>query len=181
MEFFLKNDIIGLRSLCVEDVNYNYSHWLNDYEICRYNSHCRFPVEKESLIDYVEKVKSSNNVLVLAVIDIENNTHIGNISLQNINYIDRNAEIAYIMGEKSYWGKGFATQASELIIKHGFEQLNLERIYCGTSDENIRMINLAKKLGFVQEGIRRRAFYKNGDYHDIIEFGLLKSEFRKDD
>ena len=40
-------------------------------------------------------------------------------------------------------------------MKHGFEQLNLHRIYCGTSVKNIAMQKLAAALGFVQEGIRR--------------------------
>ena len=55
--------------------------------------------------------------------------------------------------------------------------MNLERIYLGTLDENKRMIKLAERLGFVREGIRRRSLFKNGKYHDIVEFGLLKIEY----
>jgi RimJ/RimL family protein N-acetyltransferase len=110
---------------------------------------------------------------------MESLRHIGNVSLQNINYIDRNAEIAYIIGEKEYWGKGFAREATELMLKHAFCSLNLERIYCGTSEKNFRMQGLAKRMHFIEEGIRRKAIYNNGQYENIIEYGILREEYFK--
>lgn len=175
-DFFLEGKYVGLRELHMLDVEGKYSSWLNDRNVCKYNSHGRFPVSKEQLREYVSNLKNGNANLVMAIINLEDGKHIGNISLQNINYIDRSAEIAYLIGEREYWGKGRAREASELLIRHGFQKLNLERIYCGTSDDNERMQHLADRLGFVQEGRRRRAIYNNGEYHDIIEYGLLKSE-----
>jgi RimJ/RimL family protein N-acetyltransferase len=111
--------------------------------------------------------------LVLAVIDTNTEKHIGNISLQNINWIDRNAEIAFLLGEKDFWGKGVMLEAGQLLINHGFESLNLHKIYCGTSSDNSGMQKLAEKLKMEKEGIRKEALFKNGVYHDIIEFGIL--------
>lgn len=177
MNYFLIGKNVGLRKLLVQDINGSYKEWLNDSEVCKYNSHGRFPVSPEQLQEYIEANSLGNSNLILAIIDLSTEKHIGNISLQNINYIDRNAEIAYLLGDKEYWGKGRARESSELLIYHGFFQLNLERIYCGTSEENKPMICLAERLGFMQEGIRRNAIYNNGTYHNIIEYGLLKSEY----
>ena len=65
-----------------------------------------------------------------------------------------------------------------LFRSHGFTELNLHRIYLGTSDSNIGMQKLALKLGFTQEGCRTEALYKDGNYHDIWEYGLLWGQYK---
>lgn len=174
---FLTTKRIYLRALVEDDLRGNYIKWFNDAEVCRYNSHHFFPYSQEHGRKYIQDVDSSQDNLVLAIVTKKNNVHIGNISLLKINYIDRSAEYAILVGEKSFWGKGYAKEASDLIVKHGFVELNLNRIYCGTSEDNVGMIKLAKALGMKNEGVRRRAIYKNGSYHNIIEFGLLRSEY----
>lgn len=172
-DIFLKGENIHLRILTEADVYGNYSQWLNDQEITKFNSHGRFPLTVDALLNYVKVSGVSKTDLVLAIVDTETSAHIGNISLQNINWIDRNAEIAFLLGDKSYWGKGVMSQAGALIIDHGFKILNLHRIHCGTSSENLGMQKLAKKLGMHQEGVRKEALFKNGKYVDIIEYGIL--------
>ncbi len=174
-ELFLKSDNYSLRPLTEKDIEGNYRHWLNDPEINLYNSHGRFPQTEETLKNYVKSVIVSNAFLVLAVIENKTNLHIGNISLQAINWIDRNAEIAFLLGEKLFWGKGVMFECGKLLIDHGFSTLNLHRIYCGTSIENIGMQKLALKLGMQKEGLRKEAIYKNGKYIDIIEYGIIKN------
>ena len=172
-DIFLDGTQVHLRVLTEQDVQGNYSSWLNDPEITLYNSHGRFPMTADKLLGYVTAAKLSDHDLVLAVVDKVTSAHIGNISLQNINWIDRNAELAFLLGDKSYWGKGVMFEAGALLINHGFKLLNLHRIYCGTSAENLGMQKLAIKLGMEKEGIRKQAIFKNGKYVDIIEYGIL--------
>ena len=103
--------------------------------------------------------------------------HIGNISLQNINLLSRNAELAILLGDKNYWGKGYSKEASKILVNHGFTELNLHRIYCGTSADNLAMQNIAGYLGMQQEGRRLEALYKSGKYVDIVEYGVLQRDF----
>lgn len=175
--FFYQTERLGLRYIGELDCDGNYESWFNDIEVCKYNSHHKFPKSKQEIKDYIREVNHSNNFLVLAIIDKKNNKHIGNISLQEINYIDRNAELAFIIGEKEYWKKGYATEAAKLIIKHAFIELNLHRLYLGTADNNLGMLKLAEKLGFKREGLRKEALFKNGTYHDIIEYGIIKGDY----
>jgi ribosomal-protein-alanine N-acetyltransferase len=170
---FLIGKTIVLRALCEKDIEGNYSRWLNDPEITHYNSHGRFPMTTEKLRDFVKSANASNSSLVLAVCDKNSSIHIGNISLQAISWVDRSAEISFLLGEKSYWGKGVMYEAAKLIIQHGFDSLNLHRIHCGTSSDNIGMQKLAEKLGMQQEGIRKEAMFKNGKYYNIIEYGII--------
>jgi ribosomal-protein-alanine N-acetyltransferase len=172
-DIFLQGNSIYLRALNEQDILGNYSVWFNDTEITKYNSHGRFPMTAEKLLNFVQMSKQSNTSLVMAVVCRENDIHIGNISLQSINWIDRNAEIAFLLGEKTYWGKGVMLEAGKLIIEHGFQSLNLHRIYCGTSSQNVGMQKLAEKLEMIKEGIRKEALFNNGIYNDIIEYGIL--------
>lgn len=173
---FIEGETIYLRPLQVQDLEGNYSDWLNNPKINELNSHCRFVKSKNELIQYVESVSNSKHDLVLAVIFKKNNLHVGNISLQQINWINRSAEIAFILGEIDYWGKGIMFEAGKLLINHAFKKLNLHRVHCGTSINNLGMIRLAKKLGMKQEGIRIEALFNNKKYFDIIEFGILNKK-----
>lgn len=174
---FLKGDRIYLRQLEESDVNENYYIWLNNKEICKGNSHARFPMSKESISQYVKELNDAREKLVLAVIEIKTDKQIGNISIQSIDYINRTGEFAILLGEKSAWGKGYGEEIGKLIIAHVFNNLDLRRIYCGTFSTNIGMQKLAIKLNFRQEGLRRKAIYKEGQYLDILEYGLLREEF----
>lgn len=174
--YIIKTKRLGLRSLLLKDIEGPYQDWLNNPVVCEFNSHCRFPQTPQDLHNYIVGLEGKNDNIVLALIDLEKHIHIGNISLQNIDLIDRNAEMAFLMGETDYWGKGYAFEAASAIIDHAFKQLNLHRIYLGTADNNLRMQKLAIKLGFHEEGRRREALYKNGIYHDIIEYGIVRED-----
>ena len=72
---------------------------------------------------------------------------------------------------------GYGKEASVFILHHGFVRMNLERIYCGTSEDNMSMKNLFKYMLMAKEGIRRKAIFVNDQYRDIYDYGLLKSEY----
>jgi [ribosomal protein S5]-alanine N-acetyltransferase len=172
---YTRNEI-GVKGLGEEELAGNYPNWFTDADVCQFNRHGVFPKSKENIAKFVRSLDGDMNRLVWAVYRCSDQLHVGNISLQNISYIDRSAEIAFIFGEKSCWGKGFAFDAATLLLDHAWHKLNLRRIACGTASTNIAMQRLALKLNMIQEGIRRQALYLNGQYVDILEFGLLKSD-----
>lgn len=173
---FLVGERILLRALTEEDCLGSYPGWFNDPEVCRYNSHCVFPYSKEDALRYVRRITGSTTDLVLAIIQRSDNRHMGNVSLQQIDGVNRTAEFAILIGEKDCWGKGYSKEAGRLILDHGFRMLNLNRIYCGTPLDNIPMKRLALSLGMRQEGIRRQVLFKEGRALDMVEFGVLKEE-----
>lgn len=174
---FLLGTNLYLRGLEREDLDGDYFQWFNDQDVCAGNSHGYFPNNRPSAEAFLTNIWSSMSALVLAIVTQSGNKHIGNISLQSIDWISRSAEFAIILGEKDFWGKGLGTEAAELIVNHGFNQLNLERIYCGTFADNLGMQKLAIHLGMAQEGRRRSAIFKNGSYQDVIEYGVLRNEY----
>jgi RimJ/RimL family protein N-acetyltransferase len=174
---FLIGETVYLRLIQEEDVTEAYRSWFNDPEVCQFNEHHRFPMDRARMQEYFEVVIKPRNDLVLAICDKQIDAHIGNISLQSIDRTSRHAEYAIVIGNKNFWGKGIAKEASKLIIKHGFSELNLHRIYCGTSSANVGMQKVATSLGFKQEGVSREALWKDREYQDIIQYGLLASEY----
>lgn len=175
--YFLEGPRIGLRPLTRSDCMGNYGDWLNDDMVCKCNGHHRYPCSVKSLEEYVDMIDSTPSMLVLAIEEKNTKIHIGNISLQGIDSVSQCGEFAIIIGEQNFWNQGVAKEAGALLIAHGFQEINLNRIYLGTLDCNQGMHRLALALGFTQEGIRRQALYKHGEFHDIIEYGLLKSEW----
>lgn len=174
---FLTGERIYLRGLLESDLDGHYVSWLNDAEVCQYNSHHQFPYSRQSAADYIKSMDGNRSALVLAICLIQGDLHIGNISLQAMNPVSRQAEFAILMGDKRHWGQGYSKEAAYLICKHGFEALNLNRIHCGTSEENVPMQRLAGFMGMKEEGRRRQAHYKNGQYVDLLEYGVLRCEF----
>jgi RimJ/RimL family protein N-acetyltransferase len=174
---FLIGKNIYLRPLNERDADSNYPSWLNDKEVCSGNSHHLFPNTKKSTIEYISAVSNSRDCIVLAIITHDGNQHVGNIALQSINFVYRSAEFAILIGERSAWGKGYGEEALSLIIDHGFNTLNLHRIYCGTFENNHGMQKLAVKLQMTAVGRQRQAAFKNGEYLDVLQYDLLKSEF----
>lgn len=174
---FLEGKRILLRPITKADLTPTYLQWLNDEEVTKFNSHATFPNTQEKMEAYYNSLQDNNKNVVLAIIEKATKKHIGNVSLQQINWVSKNAEFAILLGDKEFWGKGIGEEAATLIINYGFKRLNLHRIYCGTIQGNEGMKKLAKKLRMTEEGLRRQAIFKDGAYLDIIEYGILANEY----
>jgi RimJ/RimL family protein N-acetyltransferase len=171
------------------DYDSNYQNWFNDPEVTKYNSHGLFPYTDEQKEEFFKNIDINTNLqlpntIVWAITSFYpssfiNKTgsktyHIGNITLQNINWINRSAEFAIVIGEKEYWGKGLGYEAAKILFNHGFNKLNLNRIWTGTAETNISMNKLALKLGMRKEGEFKEGMYLEGEYVDINCYGILK-------
>lgn len=181
-----RTDRLYLRPFNETDIKEPYLSWFHDQEVTKYNSHGLFPYTKQQARAFFEKLDSSND-LIWAVFILPKSIkaaknpmkHIGNISLQNINWINRSAEFACVFGAKEHWGKGYATEAAQIIFLHGFNKLNLHRIWTGTAETNIGMQNVAKKLGMNKEGQFKDAMFLEGEWTDIVEYGITEDDFFK--
>lgn len=174
---FLIGENVYLRPLSLNDLESNYLNWLNDPITNLQNSHHTFPYSKDDLTKYITNAFLSRDKLPLAIIDKTNDFHFGNISLANIDFINRRSDWGIIIGEKEYWNKGYSKEASFLLLKHAFDNLNLHRIYSGTTSKNIGGQKLMLSMGMIKEGVRREHLFKEGKYEDTIEYGVFREEF----
>jgi RimJ/RimL family protein N-acetyltransferase len=166
-----------VRPLAEDDIDGPYTSWFEDQEVCRYNAHGKFFKTKAYFKDYLNELNRDDRI-VWAICHIEDG-HVGNVSLQRISLINRTAEFAIILGDKRHWGKGVGLTAGKKLLEHGFNKLNLERIYCGTAATNEGMKKLADALGMALEGTRRLHLFLEGSRVDMLEYGILRAEFEQ--
>lgn len=171
---------VYLRPIEMSDADGAYPSWLNDPDVCRYNSHGDTVYTREMAQSYIKSVIDNPNMVVLAICLREDERHVGNIALQQISLKNCNAELAILIGDPSVYGKGIGYEAGRLLVDYAFGTLKLHRLYCGTHSENIGMQKLALKLGMSEEGRRREALWKNGIFADIVEYGLLNTVSEKE-
>jgi RimJ/RimL family protein N-acetyltransferase len=103
---------------------------------------------------------------------------IGGTGFFNLDRRNRSAELGIMIGDKSCWNRGFGTEAVRLLARHGFNTLNLNRIYLRVLENNPRAIRAYEKAGFTHEGRQRQAEYKDGKYLDLLVMSILKDEFK---
>ena len=116
-------------------------------------------------------------VLAIEILVGKDWVHIGNTGLHEIEPVHLAAEFGIFIGEKQYWNQGFGRKATLLMLKHGFEDLNLNRIYLYVYENNPRGITAYEAAGFKREGVMREAIYKNGSYINVILMSVLHSEW----
>jgi ribosomal-protein-alanine N-acetyltransferase len=79
--------------------------------------------------------------------------------------------------DPSHWGKGYATEAAQGLLRFGFETLDLHRVWSYHVAENQRSAAVLRRLGFTQEGRLRENDWQRGAWHDTVVYGLLRSEW----
>lgn len=104
---------------------------------------------------------------------------IGCCGLHDVDFKHKIAEIGYWLGDK-YWGQGITTEATRLVLRFSFRKLKLHRIYADVFPDNIGSRKILKKLGFQEEGMERKAYWRFNRWNDCINFGLLVEEFKDD-
>ena len=115
-----------------------------------------------------------------AFLAIENTaaTVVGSISVDETNR--RLGIFSYGIGLFApYRRRGYGTEAIVLMLRFYFDELGYQRCETGINAFNQPSLALHEKLGFTVEGVRRRAFYTQGRYGDVVMVSILDDEFRE--
>ncbi len=102
---------------------------------------------------------------------------IGNCGFINIDWRSRSGEVGIFIGEKQLWNQGYGTDAMHLLLQHGFNTLNLNRVALDVYATNIRAVRSYEKAGFVHEGRKRQAIFRDGKYIDLLQMSVLRQEW----
>jgi RimJ/RimL family protein N-acetyltransferase len=154
-------------------------NWVNDPEVTA-GLLLHLPIsqtDEESWFETMQKRPPAERPMVIEVREGEGWLPIGNCGFDVLEWRVRSAEMGIMLGERSFWNQGYGTEAVALLLQHGFDTLNLNRIYLHVFANNHRAIRAYEKVGFVHEGIQRQAMYKNGQYIDVFMMSVLKSEY----
>lgn len=147
--------------------------WINDPQNNKY-LHYDIPLEIEKTEKWFDNnINNSNRYDAIIEVD---GIPCGTIGLINVDRKNHKAEYYIAMGETSLKRKGVSAQASELILKYAFFNLEINRVYLYTETENIPAQRLFEKLGFVKEGCIRQDLFSNGRFVDRFIYGICKSD-----
>jgi diamine N-acetyltransferase len=153
--------------------------WLNDPEVLRgllLAIPLSLPQEEQWFSRMLEQ-PTEEHPLVIEVNTPEGWTAIGNIAFHAVNWIERSAEVGIFIGEKSLWNQGYGREAMKLMLRHGFNTLNLNRIFLRVYASNPRAVKSYEYAGFVHEGRLRQAHFQDGQYVDVLIMSVLRSEW----
>ena len=117
-----------------------------------------------------------NRVLHLAIALDDNDLYVGTVSLKNVDIISKNAEFA-IVTMRECRGCGVGKEAMSNMLDIAFNRLQLNKVYLNVISNNITAISLYEKMNFRKEGYMRQQLMINGEYCDLIWYGLLKEEY----
>ena len=174
----LQSKRITLRAIEAEDINHTYLGWMNDPSVNRYLETRFMPQSIRTIRTYWEKHKDDESNPWFAICTDGGNKHIGNIKLGPISWIHRRADISLFIGEPTYWGKGYGSEAIGLVRDWAFEELNLQKLNAGIYSNNVGSRNAFEKCGFVLEGTLKDNAISEGKRVDVWKLGLPRSMWR---
>jgi RimJ/RimL family protein N-acetyltransferase len=167
-----------LRKLEPEDAP-NLYRFRNDPEVARGLGGFSSGYSLQAIKEWIERRGRAPEDLVWAIADRESNACLGHAGLYRIDHRVRACEFAILIGDSSRWGKGLGKEVTSALVAYGFDELNMNRIELSVIASNTRATHLYEVLGFVQEGLRRQAQYRAGEYLDVILMAILRSERQK--
>ena len=166
-------------SLVPYDFELSPKHWYFDPDVTALNSWGIFTLSPETEEKALKEAISARKMIMWKIyLGVEGKEiWVGNVSIQSLDWVNRSAEFAILIGEKEYWGNGIASSALLLCMEHVFEKLAFRRFWSGTSELNIGMRKVFEKQKWVKEGIFRSAKFTKGKEVDIVEYSILSAEY----
>lgn len=137
-----------------------------------------FPFTPEQAEKWLERCDlgiDTGASLRFAVREKEAGKLIGTLGL-HLNREHQKAELGYWLG-KDFWGKGYLTEALAAILKFGFEELNLNKIYATHFLYNPGSGRVMQKAGMKFEGLQKQEYFQHGEFLDVHRYALLKKDF----
>ncbi len=156
-----------------------FTRWFRDYEVQRFLAPgVLVPITDEAEEEWYEQASRPGESYHFSIRTLADDELIGNCGLIGIDHKNGGASLGLYIGEKEQWDKGFGTDATRLILRFAFNELNLHRVQLQVYEYNPRAVRVYEKVGFVHEGVRRQALFREGQYHDVRLMAILRDEWR---
>jgi len=177
-DYFWQGQKVRLRPICPKDVQ---KHYINSFDSPArqlLQLGIELPTSEESEQKNMEiffGCKMHNGIILFAIETLDEE-HVGGISLHSMD--DKNGIFSFgIIIYKDFRKQGYAEDAVNILLKYGFLEKRYQKCNSACSESNKASIKLHLKLGFKEEGRRRRGLYFNGSYYDDILYGMTREEF----
>ncbi len=179
-EIIAKGDLVMLRSL-VETDRDQYKHWQTQGEWRLFDAPWEQPVTKEKKHQNKRKKQASlqddSHPKKRAIIATVDNKPLGWVN----RYGGKDNPLVWFVGidiaEDNYLNRGYGTEALKLWVNHLFLNSEFHKLCLDTWSFNPRMMRVAEKIGFIHEGFQRHMQFWEGEWLDLIHYGMLREEW----
>ncbi len=156
-----------------------YQRWMNDLEVSRtLTAHWRVPFTLEDELEWFEQARRDPNRRVFTIYERPDDRPVGNAELFGIDFAVGSAEVGIVIGERSVWGRGYATEALQLLLDFAFTVLGLHHVWLRYYASNERARAVYDRVGFREVGRLRQATRIGPHRDDVVIMDILASEFR---
>ncbi len=151
--------------------------WFADPNITRYLLY-RFPVTLKQEEEWLERMSVSQEDVIWAITVKASGDLVGATGLHRITWRHRHGSNGIVIGERSEWGKGYATEAIRLTTAFAFNELGLEKVLTEVYEGNVASRRAMERVGFRQCGLLRHNRFFDGRWHDEWVGEILREEWK---
>lgn len=171
------NRKLYFRAFEYEDLNF-INKLRNDEASFNFTCGNKYFISSERDKKWIEdKIFNNHSQLYLMLCTIDDRNPIGYICSTNIDYINRKAQWGGIVISNDFSGKGYGTEAGQLLLEHLFEELGMNMVYGFWREDHIASLKMAEKIGFKIDGLIRDYVYKQNKYHNAYLCSIIKSDY----
>ncbi|WP_326559182.1 GNAT family N-acetyltransferase [Micromonospora sp. NBC_01796] len=174
---FVLGNLVKLRAMEPSDAEALW-RWNHDPEVMRWMDDGYAQTLTRVTTWMQERPRNDYGDVLFGIEVVENTRLIGLVRLHGAEPETGCADLDIYLGEKDYWGKGYATDAMRTVCRYGFDKMRLHKITLTVVAENHAAHHVYRKVGFVDEGRLRQTFRRDGKWHDKFTMGLLEGELR---
>jgi [ribosomal protein S5]-alanine N-acetyltransferase len=174
----LAGEVVVLRPLRAADAPAYSGAFRDDQELGRLLGVAEDPSEADvakRAEEAAERARIGRNVR-LAICAAVDGEFLGEVGLHSFAWKHRRCELGVFL-IPAVRGRGFARDAIACVLRWAFDDLAIERMEMATTPDNVPTRELARRIGFEEEGLQRKRFIEQGARVDMVVFGLLASEW----
>lgn len=173
--------LVQLVALDAEKDAERFAHWDMDSEYRRQlDSDPHLPNRVKKIKEGIEKEQDEDpNTIAFSVRTLADDKLIGFVAFDGINWQHGDTFVAIGIGDSAYRGNGYGTDAMQVMLRYGFQELNLYRVQLNVFSYNERAIKSYLKAGFNIEGRQRGMLLRNGQRWDFVYMSILRNEWLK--
>ncbi len=180
MKPLLKGKLVRLAAMDPEDASRAFSRWNRDSEMARLldSDPARMFSAKKSK-EWMEKHfdDSGDRIFWFSIRSLEDDRFLGDINLEVTEWNRREAYVGLGIGPRESWGRGYGTEAMQLVLEYAFLEANLDRVTLTVFEYNPRAIRSYEKCGFQHEGRVRGRLLREGKRWDMLMMAIRRAEW----
>jgi len=180
MKDIFTGKLVRLSALDPDEFSKAFTLWTRDSEFNRLLNTTASGLQSSTAVKrWLEKdlEEASNGFHAFSIRTLVNDELVGGTDLDVVNWNGRNSFVGIFIGARENWGKGYGTDAMNILLRYAFMELNLRRVSLGVFAYNPRAIRSYEKAGFQHEGRLRQALNHEGNRWDIHFMGVLRDEW----